>query len=104
MKQEKFKVIDYIRLLIKSISVNLDSFPKKEYEIKKRIKKNSYDMLELAYEANNTEFVELKIHLINKLLAKIKLVDYFFGGHTPEYIELKVHLFLGSVSQFCIKY
>lgn len=76
MKQEKFKTIDFIRIFIKSISVNLDSFPKKEYEIKERIKKNSYDMLELAYEANSTEFIELKINLINKMLAKIKLIDF----------------------------
>ena len=76
MKPEKFKVVDYIRIFIKSLSSNLDSFPKKEYELKERIKKNSYDMLELAYEANSTEFVELKVNLINKMLAKIKLVDY----------------------------
>ena len=76
MKQDKFKVLDYIRLFIKSISVNLDSFPKKEYELKERIKKNAYDILELAYEANTTEFVELKINLINKILAKLKLIDF----------------------------
>lgn len=76
MKQEKFKIVDFIRIFIKSVSVNLDSFPKKEYEIKERIKKNSYDMLELAYEANSTEFIELKINLINKMLAKIKLIDF----------------------------
>lgn len=52
MKQEKFKVIDYIRMFIKSMSINLDSFPKKEYEMKERIKQNSYDILEIAYEAN----------------------------------------------------
>ena len=76
MKQEKFKIVDFIRIFIKSISVNLDSFPKKEYEMKERIKKNSYDMLELAYEANSTEFIELKVNLINKMLAKIKVVDF----------------------------
>lgn len=76
MKQEKFKIVDFIKIFIKSISINLDSFPKKEYEIKERIKKNSYDMLEIAYEANSTEFIELKINLINKMLAKVKLVDF----------------------------
>lgn len=76
MKTEKFKVIDYIRIFIKSISVNLDSFPKKEYELKERIKMNAYDVLELGYEANCTELIELKINIINKMLAKIKLVDY----------------------------
>ncbi len=76
MKQEKFKVVDCIRLFIKSLSFNLDSFPKKEYELKERIKKNAYDMLEIAYEANTTEVIELKINLINKMLAKIRLIDF----------------------------
>ena len=76
MKQEKFKVVDFIRQFIKSLSFNLDSFPKKEYELKERIKKNAYDILELAYEANTTEVVELKVNLINKMLAKIRLIDF----------------------------
>lgn len=76
MKQEKFKVVDYIRLFIKSLSFNLENFPKKEYELKERIKKNAYDILEIAYEANSTEVIELKINLINKMLAKIRLIDF----------------------------
>ncbi len=76
MKQEKFKVIDYIRALIKSLSFYLDNFPKKEYELRERIKKNAYDILEMAYEANSTEVIELKINLINKMLAKIKVIDF----------------------------
>ena len=76
MKQEKFKVVDCIRQFIKSLSFNLDSFPKKEYELKERIKKNAYDILEIAYEANTTEVIELKINLINKMLAKIRLIDF----------------------------
>lgn len=76
MKTEKFKVIDFIRMFIKSVSINLDNFPKKEYELKDRIKKNSYDILEIAYEANATENVELKKDLINKMLAKLKVIDF----------------------------
>ena len=67
MKEEKFKVIDHIRIFIKSLSVNLDSFPKKEYSVKDRIKQNSYDMLEIAYEANCTDDIKQKIKLINKI-------------------------------------
>lgn len=69
-------MVDCIRLFIKSLSFNLDSFPKKEYELKERIKKNAYDILEIAYEANTTEVIELKINLINKMLAKIRVIDY----------------------------
>lgn len=76
MKQEKFKVIDYIRIFIKAMSENLENFPKKEYEIKEKIKQNSYDILEIAYEANSSEDIKLKITLINKMLAKVKLIDF----------------------------
>lgn len=76
MKTEKFKIIDFIRIFIKAVSVNLDNFPKKEIELKDRIKKNSYDLLEIAYEANSTENLILKGNLINKMLAKEKVIDF----------------------------
>lgn len=76
MKTEKFKIIDFIRMFIQAVSINLENFPKKEYELKERIKQNSYDMLEIAYEANSTQDVHLKINLINKILAKVKVIDF----------------------------
>ena len=76
MKTEKFKVLDCMRILIKSIYVNLDNFPKKESELKQKIKTNSFEMIEMAYEANSTESLELKIDLINKILAKTKVIDF----------------------------
>ena len=63
-------------MFVKSLSFNLDSFPKKEYELKERVKKNAYDVLELAYEANTTEVMELKVNLINKILAKLRVIDF----------------------------
>ena len=50
MQQEKFKVIGYIRNLINNVDKNLENFPKKDIEIKNRIRNSSYDLLELAYE------------------------------------------------------
>lgn len=38
MKKEKFKVIDFIRELIVRIDKNLDNFPKKDIEIKNRLR------------------------------------------------------------------
>ena len=32
----------------------MENFPKKNKELKNKIKTNSYDLLEIAYEANNT--------------------------------------------------
>jgi len=40
MKQEKFKVINFIRELILYIDSNLDNFPKKDIELKNRIRNN----------------------------------------------------------------
>ena len=50
MKQEKFKVINFIRELIVTIDKELSNFPKKDIELKNRIRNNSYDILELSYD------------------------------------------------------
>ena len=76
MQQEKFKVIGFIRDLINNVDKNLENFPKKDIEIKNRIRNASYDLLELAYEANTTEVMELKVNLINKILAKLRVIDF----------------------------
>lgn len=54
MKEEKFKVINFIRELVIYIDKYLDNFPKKDIE-KNRIRNLSYDLLELAYKANITK-------------------------------------------------
>lgn len=38
----------------------MDNFPKKDIELKNRIRTNSYDLLEIAYEANNTQDIKYK--------------------------------------------
>ena len=60
MREEKFKIINFIRELIINIDKNLDNFPKKDIELKNRLRNNSYDLLEIAYKANSTTFVEKK--------------------------------------------
>ena len=76
MQQEKFKVIGFIRDLINNVDKNLENFPKKDIEIKNRIRNASYDLLELAYEANTTEEITAKISIINKCIAKAKVIDF----------------------------
>ena len=73
MKEEKFKVIQYIRELIINIDRNLDNFPKKDIELKNRIRTNSYDLLELVYEANSTREKERKLEILDKTIAKFLL-------------------------------
>ena len=72
MKQEKFKVINFIRELIVTIDKELSNFPKKDIELKNRIRNNSYDILELSYEANTTSNIENEEILLEKIIAKIK--------------------------------
>ena len=71
MKEEKFKIIQYIRELIINIDNNLDNFPKKDIELKNRVRCSSYDLLELAYEANVIMEKEEKTKLLYKMIAKL---------------------------------
>ena len=79
MKEEKFKIIQYIRELILSIDDNLDNFPKKDIELKNRIRNSSYDLLEIAYEANTIREKDEKLKLLYKLIAKLKVVDFLIN-------------------------
>ena len=65
MKEEKFK--------------ELENFPKKELEIKNRIRTSTYDLLEIAYEANSSKNVEHKEELLNKIMAKVKIIDFLIN-------------------------
>lgn len=79
MREEKFKVIQYIRELIINIDKNLDNFPKKDIELKNRIRTNSYDLLELVYEANSTREKERKLEILDKTIAKLKVIDFLIN-------------------------
>ena len=79
MKEEKFKVINFIRELILSIDKNLDNFPKKDIELKNRIRNASYDLLEIAYEANMTSNMDRKKELLEKVVAKVKIIDFLLN-------------------------
>lgn len=79
MKEEKFKIIQYIRELILNIDNNLDNFPKKDIELKNRIRNSSYDLLEIAYEANTIREKDEKLKLLYKLIAKLKVVDFLIN-------------------------
>lgn len=80
MKEEKFKVINFIRELIIYLDKYLDNFPKKDIEIKSQLRNSSYKMLELAYKANikNVDNVEY----INSPQA-----DFFMENAWQNYIK-----------------
>ena len=105
MKIEKFKVINFIRELIIAIDKELSNFPKKDIELKNRIRSNSYDLLELAYEANNTADVENKKRLLEKVIAKIKVVDFLLNlSYDKMIINNKKYVKLGNKIDDITKY
>ena len=105
MQQEKFKVIGYIRNLINNVDKNLENFPKKDIEIKNRIRNSSYDLLELAYEANTTEDDEIKISIINKCIAKAKIIDFLVNlSYEKQIINNKLYIKFGESIDEIIKY
>lgn len=105
MQTEKFKVIDFIRKLMIYIDNNLDNFPKKDIEIKNRIRNVSYDLLEISYEANTTDNSELKINLIDKAIAKIKVLDFLLNlSYDKQIINHKRYLKFGEAIDRIIKY
>lgn len=105
MKQEKFKVVNYIREFILLVDAKMDNFPKKEIELKNRIRMNSYDILELCYEANNIENKEKKREIIILMLSKIKVIDFLLNlAYDKEIINQKQYYRFGTKMDDITKY
>ena len=105
MKTEKFKVLQFIREFILTIDKDMDNFPKKDIEIKNKIRMNSYDLLEIAYEANSTQDVEYKKKLLNRMIAKIKVLDFLVNmTYDKKIITEKKYYKFGNKLDDIIKY
>lgn len=105
MKTETFKVIQFIRELLIIIDKNMENFPKKDIELKNRIRNNTYDLLETAYEANSIEDVNIKNRLLNKMIAKIKVIDFLLNlTYDKQIITEKKYYKIGNKLDDIIKY
>lgn len=105
MKEEKFKIIQFIRELIVNIDSHLDNFPKKDIELKNRIRNSSYDLLELAYKANVTSNTEYKKELLEEIVAKIKIIDFLLNlCYDKQIINNKRYLKFGDKIDDILKY
>ena len=103
MKEEKFKVINFIRELIVYIDKYLENFPKKDIELKNRIKNTSYDILEEAYKANNIE--NNKLEHIENIIAKIKIIDFLLNMcYDKQIINQKRYTKFGEKMDDILKY
>ena len=105
MKEEKFKVIQFIRELLVSIDKELNNFPKKDIEIKHKIRSETYDLLEIAYKANTTTNEARKKDLLEDAIAKIKVIDFLLNlSYDKQLINNKKYLKFGLKMDDIIKY
>lgn len=105
MKEEKFKVINFIRELIVYIDKYLINFPKKDIEIKNKIKNESYDLLEIGYKANVTSNKDKKEELVEDMIAKIKVIDFLLNlCYDKEIINNKRYVKFGEKLDDILKY
>lgn len=105
MKEEKFQVINFIRKLILEIDKELSNFPKKDIELKNRIRNASYDLLELSYEANTTSNIKSKEILLERMIAKVKIIDFLLNlCYDKMIINNKKYIKLGARIDDIIKY
>lgn len=105
MKNEKFKILEFIRNLIVNIDNNLDNFPKKDIELKNRIRNNSYDLLEFAYKANVISNNEIKISTIEECIAKVKIIDFLLNlCYDKQIINSKKYIKFGAKIDDILKY
>lgn len=105
MREEKFKVIQFIRDFLLKIDKELENFPKRDIEIKHRIKNSSYDLLELSYEANTTQDVEYKKKLLLKMIAQTKVIDFLLNlSYDKQLITEKKYYKLAQKMDDIVKY
>lgn len=105
MKEEKFKIVQFIRELILAIDKQMDNFPRKDIEIKNRLRKNSFDMLELSYKANSALDINLKKQLILDIISKAKVIDFLLNlSYDKQIITEKKYYKLSLKLDDIIKY
>lgn len=105
MKEEKFKVIQFIRELIIYIDRNLENFPRKDIELKNKIRNISYELLENVYEANIENEEQIKTRKLNEIMAKIKVLDFLFNlCYDKQIINQKRYIKFGNKLDDILKY
>ena len=105
MKEEKFRVIQFTRDLILKVDLELENFPKKDIDIKIRIRNESYNLLEILYKANASKDDKYKARLLDEAIAKIKLIDFLINlSYDKKLIPNKKYLKLGYIINDIGKY
>ena len=105
IKEEKFKAIQFIRELIIYLDNMLENFPKKDLEISRLIKQESYEMLKLAYLANVTDDLTIRQMNLEEIIARVKMLDFFVNiSYDKKIINQKKYFKVGQRLDDIIKY
>lgn len=105
MKYEKFKVANLIKELAVYIDKSFTNFPKKEVELKHKIKETSYNLLLIVYEANTITDIKLKIELQEKAIALVKYLDFLINlCYDKQIINGKKYIKFGEKLDIIIRY
>ena len=105
MNEEKFKVIQLMKEFISIVEKEVDNFPRKDIEIKSKLRNNCYEVLELLFEANIIDSNEIRKQLLSKAIAKIKIIDYLINlSYEKKLITEKKYIRLGVNLNELIKY
>lgn len=105
MRTEKFKIIQFIRELILMIDKDMDNFPKKDIEIKNRIRTCSYDILEKCYIANTMINIPNKKETLLEVIAKLKIIDFLLNlSYDKQIITQKRYYKFGEKVDDIVRY
>lgn len=105
MKEEKFKSIQFVRELVLYLDNMLEGFPKKDLEIKRKIKEASYEMLEEVYLANITTNLIIRKEKLEQVIAKVKVIDFLVNlSYDKKIINQKKFLKVGQRLEDISKY
>lgn len=105
MKCEKFKIANLVKDLAVYIDNNLNNFPKKEVELKHKIKEASYNLLLIIYEANTISDTNLKIELQERAIAQVKYLDFLVNMcYDKQIINGKKYIKFGEKLDIIIRY
>lgn len=105
MKCEKFKIANLVKELAVYIDNNLNNFPKKEIELKHKIKEASYNLLLIIYEANTISDANLKIELQERSIAQVKYLDFLVNMcYDKQIINGKKYIKFGEKLDIIIRY
>lgn len=87
------------------IDKDMDNFPKKDIELKNRIRNNSYDILEKAYIANTMVDIPNKKELLLEVIAKLKIIDFLLNiSYDKKIITQKKYYKFGEKIDDIVKY